>query len=302
MSKKTVKIGMIGLDTSHVPAFTELLNNKDHPHYVEGGEVVVAFPGGSDDFELSYSRVEGFTNQLRNDFGITIVNSIAEVAEACDAILLESVDGRAHLEQFRQVAPYGKPVFVDKPLTTSHKDALEIARLAKEHNVPIMSCSAVRYSEALTEVLANEEGGGVTGFDCFGPMSIEPQLPGLYWYGIHTVDMLYRVLGQGCVTVTAVTTETHDVITGEWADGRLGVIRGNRTGNWKFGGVLHRENDTVAFDASAHAKPFYASMMTHIIAMFQGEQPNIAFDETIEMMRFIEAANESRETGKPVKL
>src|SRR5690606_19431719 len=96
-----IKIGMIGLDTSHVIAFTKLLNDSKHDHYVPGGEVVIAFPGGSDDMEFSYSRVKGFTSEMRDDFGIKIVQTPEEVAEVCDAILLESVDGRVHLEQFR---------------------------------------------------------------------------------------------------------------------------------------------------------------------------------------------------------
>ena len=52
-----MKIGIIGTDTSHSIAFTELLNDPNHRYHVKGGEIVVAYPGGSPDFELSASRV-----------------------------------------------------------------------------------------------------------------------------------------------------------------------------------------------------------------------------------------------------
>ena len=94
---KNIKIGIIGLDTSHVVAFSKLLNDQQNEHFVPGGEVVVAYPGGSQDMELSYTRVEGFTKELKQNYGVEIVESMVEVAEKSDAILLESVDGRVHL-------------------------------------------------------------------------------------------------------------------------------------------------------------------------------------------------------------
>lgn len=97
---KELKVGIIGLDTSHVVAFTGLLNDKNHEYHIPGGKVLVAYPGGSPDFELSIGRVKGFTEELQTKYGVEIVDSVEAVAEASDAILLESVDGRVHLEQF----------------------------------------------------------------------------------------------------------------------------------------------------------------------------------------------------------
>ncbi|MBW7453809.1 Gfo/Idh/MocA family oxidoreductase, partial [Paenibacillus sepulcri] len=155
MSDSTLKIGMIGLDTSHVTAFTEMLHNIDHPYHVPGGRIVTAFPGGSPDFELSRSRVQGFTEDLSGTYGVEMKDTIEEVAAVSDAILLESVDGRVHREQFMKVAPYGKPVFIDKPFAISLADAETIAAAAKQYQVPLMSCSALRYAEGLTADLEN---------------------------------------------------------------------------------------------------------------------------------------------------
>src|SRR5690554_4706448 len=97
-----IKLGMVGLDTSHVSAFTKLLHSQEDVNHVAGAKVVVAFPGGSPDFPLSINRVEQFTNELRDTYGVRIVDSIEAVAEASDAILLESVDGRVHREQLEK--------------------------------------------------------------------------------------------------------------------------------------------------------------------------------------------------------
>lgn len=297
-----LKIGLIGLDTSHVIAFTQLLNDSSHAYHVPGGKVTVAFPGGSPDFDLSISRVQGYTDKLRDEFGVAIVDSVEAVAEQSDAILLESVDGRVHLEQFAKIAPYGKPVFIDKPLTVSSADAREIAALAAKHNVPILSSSALRYAEGLTEVLANTEKGEIIGVDAYGPMAIQPTQPGFFWYGIHTVEIVFAVLGKACVDVTVTTNDDYDLIVGRWADGRIATVRGNRKGNNQFGGVVHREKGSQFVDVYAHKKPYYAGLLERIIPLFKGEGAAIDFEESLAVIRFIEAANESRETGATVAL
>ncbi|MGO4272006.1 Gfo/Idh/MocA family oxidoreductase [Paenibacillus sp. TAF58] len=76
-------------------------------------------------FEPSYSRVEAFTTQMREEFKVVIMDNPEAVAEQVDAILITSVDGRSHLEQFTRIAPFRKPVFIDKPFAASVKDALE---------------------------------------------------------------------------------------------------------------------------------------------------------------------------------
>jgi len=302
MSDQLLRIGMIGLDTSHAIAFTELLNNKANPHHVPGGKVVVAYPGGSPDFELSYSRVEGFTNELREKYEVEIVESPEAVAERCDAILLESVDGRVHLELFKRIASYGKPVFIDKPLALNSKEAEEIFQLANERHIPILSSSSLRYSEGLTEVVSDSKHGAVIGMDCYGPLTLQETQPGLFWYGIHTVEMLFHTLGKGCVEVRAFSYDDHELVIGIWADGRIGTIRGNRKGNNQFGALVHRENGSHFVDVYAHEKPYYASLLERIMILFRTGKADIEQAETLQIIRFIEAANESRETGAVVQL
>ncbi|MCJ7841228.1 Gfo/Idh/MocA family oxidoreductase [Lederbergia sp. NSJ-179] len=298
MSK--LKIGLIGLDTSHVLAFTKLLNNEDAPFHVPGGKVILAFPGGSD-MELSHTRVDGYTKELSEQYGIKMVQSPEEVAEECDAILLESVDGRVHLEQFETVAPYGKPVFVDKPLTTTTKEAKEIFQLAKQYPTKVMSCSSLRFAEGFSESLSQHEKGEIIGVDCSGPLALEPTHD-LFWYGIHTAEMLFRSLGTGCKTVTVIKSADHDVIVGEWKDGRIGSLRGNRKGNTAFGALIHKEKGSEFVDVSLDQKPYYACLLEEIIAFFHTGLSPIDEAETVEIIRFLEAANESRSTGSPVAM
>src|SRR5712692_6269138 len=110
--KGPIKIGIIGLDTSHVPAFTGLFNDPKNEGDLAGFKVVAGFPGGSKDVKASYSRVEMFTKQIQEKYGVEIVDSFDDLVKKVDVVLIESVDGRPHLEQVMPVLKAGKKVFI----------------------------------------------------------------------------------------------------------------------------------------------------------------------------------------------
>lgn len=293
-----IRVGMIGLDTSHVTAFTKLLNDASLPEHIPGAKVVAAFKGGSDDIESSYSRVDRFTAELRDKYGVEIVDSIEKLCTMVDAVMLESVDGRPHLEQVKPVFEAGLPVFIDKPLAGSLADALEIARLGEKHGVPWFSSSSYRYYEPMQELL-KQDVGDIRGAISWGPCHIEPHHPDLYWYGVHPTEALYTIMGTGCQTVVRTHTENTDVVTGVWADGKVGTLRGLR--NQK---TPHK---VVVFGTKAVAEQGeggnYRPLVVEVVKFFQTKEPPIPPEETVEMFAFMEAADESkRQGGVPVKL
>jgi hypothetical protein len=287
-----LKIGMIGLDTSHSPAFVKLLNDKDNEFYVPGGKVVKAFPGGSELFSSSMSRVEGFTNELK-EMGVEICDSIEATAEGMDAIFLESVDGRQHLEQFKILAEFGKPVFIDKPLACCYEDAKAIVELAKEKNVPIMTASAIRYAKGIDTLRSDDK---TMSCEAFGPMSILDDYRDYFWYGIHSAETLFSFMGSGCKTVQTVTTDLIDVIIGVWDDGRIGTVRGLRLNSWTFGCSVTTDTETK-FALVSGEVPFYALMLKEIMPFFQTGKPAIPVEESLNIIAFLEAASQSRANG-----
>lgn len=291
-----LKLGLIGLDTSHVIVFSEEFNNPAAPHRIPGARVVAAWPGGSPDLHSSISRVPGYTKDLREKYGVAIRDSIEEVVAASDAILHTSLDGRVHLEQFKRIAAAGpgKPVFVDKPFALSTAVAKEIFAVAAKHGNPIFTSSSLRFTGALTRILTPEAKPTVRGAQFHGPAAFEPTNPGFYWYGVHPVEMLYTTMGSGCRSVRCVGLENHDLITGVWADGRIGTVQTNRTGNYEYTGLVHFEKNTVLVNVQAETKGFFTCLAEAIMAFFRTGTPPVTAAETIELIRFIEAANESR--------
>jgi predicted dehydrogenase len=301
--KEPLKIGLVGLDTSHVVVFSKCFNRAGHADHVEGGKVVIGYPGGSADFELSRSRVGKFTEQVRDEFGVTIADAPEAVAEACDLLFITAADGRTHLDYVRQTISARKPTFIDKPLAVRSEDAREIMRLGEQHHLPIMSASSLRYAPPLLEALGDDSLGAIAGVDVFGPMPIEPTQGGLFWYGIHTVEMMSRVMGVGCREVRATKAEKHDAVAATWADGRLATLHGVRDAHGKFGAVIHRAKGIQFVDAYAGSKrSAYATMLDAVMRSLPQGKSDVDPAQTIEVIRLIESANESRESGAAVKL
>ncbi|MEW9082119.1 Gfo/Idh/MocA family protein [Caldanaerobacter subterraneus] len=289
-----LKIGIIGLDSSHAVEFTELLNNDHNPYHVKGGKVVIAYPGGSKDFELSISRVGEYTKILKEKYGVQIVDSPEEVAENSDGILIESVDGRVHFEQFSKIVSYKKPVFIDKPISLSSEETSKMFEIAEKYGIPLMSSSALRYAEGLCKTLSSINKEDIIGVDVYGPMPLQPTQPGFFWYGIHMVEILFTILGRNFKFVKAINNDDHDLVIGVWEDGRIGTVRGNRKGNNNFGALIHLQKYTKFVDINAFPKPYYASILEKIMEMFVKGMAPIEPDETKQIIRFIEIANQCR--------
>lgn len=298
-----IRIGLAGLDNSRVLAFADLLHNTENPYFVAGAHITAAWPGSpSPDFAMSASRFDRFLGKLRDHYGVPMMDRLEEVDAVCDAWMLESVDGRGREALFEKLVLYGKPIFVDKPFALDSKAGARMMGAAAAAGVPVMSCSALRYAESLTRTIQDETLGEILGADVHGPMDIEPTQPGYFWYGIHMAEMLFRALGSGCIAVTALRTDTYDTAVAEWADGRIGTLRGFRTGREGFGGVLHRESGSQIIDASAPGTSYLAYLMQEVVTFFMTGIPPIPSSETVEIIRFLEAANESVASGERVLL
>ncbi|MCE5249967.1 Gfo/Idh/MocA family oxidoreductase [bacterium] len=293
---KVFRIGMIGLDTSHVIAFAKTLNDPKNNY---GCRVVAGYPGGSPDVESSASRIEGFTKQLRDESGVEIVNSIEELVSKVDGVLLESVDGRPHLAQIKPVFAAKKPVFIDKPMAGSLADVIEIFRLAKESGVPCWSSSSLRYSPGIVRMRNDETIGQVLGCDAFSPCSLEEHHPDLYWYGVHGVEILFTIMGTGCETVSRVQTKDTEFVVGTWKDGRIGTFRGLRGGKTDYGAFVFGSKGMGPSGSYGGYEP----LVEEIVKFFKTGVIPVQPEETIEIFAFMSAADESKARGgAPVSL
>jgi hypothetical protein len=294
---EVLRAGIIGCDTSHVIAFTDTINNPDATGSLAKVQVTAAYPGGSDDIPASRDRLPGYVEELRKK-GVKIVDSLEQLAAETDVILLESVDGRPHLEQFKAVAK-GQPVFIDKPAAGSLADVIAIFRHAEATKTPVFSSSSIRFFEEFQSLAKDPALGKLLGAESTGPLHLEPHHPDLFWYGVHGVEGLYTVMGRGCETVTRVDADTSSVVVGKWSGGRIGSFRGLKEGGSYYGVTAYGTKTVIHRGGGGGYEP----ALRATCEFFINGKPPVSSEETIELFAFMEAADESkRQGGKPVAI
>ncbi len=296
-TSKPINVGMIGLDTSHCLAFARLLNNVDDPKHVPGCRLTVVYPKGSPDIESSVSRVPKYTEEIKK-LGVEVVDDLEAMVAQVDAVLLETNDGRPHLEQVIPVLKAGKPCFIDKPIAGSLADCIAIFKLAKHFETPVFSSSSLRYGKNTLAVRGGSI-GEVTGADTYSPCSLEKTHPDLYWYGIHGCESLFTVMGPGVHTVVRTQTSDFELVTGAWEDGRIGTFRGIRSGKGGYGGTAF--GTTGVADVGSYNG--YDPLLIEIVNFFKTGESPVSAEETTDIYAFMEAADESKRQGfVPVKV
>ena len=295
-AQQIVKIGIIGLDTSHSTAFTELINGSQES-WAEGFKVVAAYPYGSRTIESSYKRIPEYIEKVKA-YDVKIVDSIEELLREVDCVLLETNDGNPHLEQAIEVFRAGKRCFIDKPLGATLGDAIAIYQMADKYGATLFSSSALR-SSPINQQLRNGELGEIIGADCYSPHSVEPTHPDFGFYGIHGVETLYTILGTGCQSVSRTSTEQGDVVTGKWNDGRIGTFRAIVKGPHIYGGTAYTTKRAI----TAGGYVGYKVLLKEILDYFRTGKVPVSREETIEIFAFMKASNMSKERGgEPVTI
>jgi hypothetical protein len=292
-----LRLGLVGTDTSHVTAFAAAFNDPASPQRVAGARIIAAYRGGSPDLPSSRDRIDGFTKQLQDKYGVEVVGTIAELCARVDGVLLTSVDGRVHLAQAREIIAAHKPLFIDKPLASTLDDAREIARLAKAAGVPWFSTSTLRYG------MTGVKDGDISGLDVWGPGPLEEhhQLD-LSWYAIHEAEMLFTVLGRGCEEVTRTATADADVVTCRWKDGRIGTMRALRP-YAEYGAVIFRKSEKAYAIETKPIVPIPRGLDEDVVKFFRTGVPPVPNEDTLELIAFLDAAQRSKEAGgRPMTL
>lgn len=289
------RLGIVGL-SPHSAAFSKILNDNEKLADLQGCRVKALYhPPGNPDVEFTERQLQSYESDVLSA-GVELVNSMEELLDEVDGVLIETNDGRPHLEQAMPVFKAGKPVFIDKPVAASLNGVVEIFEKAKEHNVPVFSSSSLRYTSSVQEIDKKK----VLGANTFSPASIEKSHTDLFWYGIHGVEPLYTVMGTGCKEVVQIHhSDSEDIVIGHWNENRVGILRGQRAGRHDYGGTVFGEDFTTTIGNFEGYRP----LVVKIVEFFNNNAPPVPNEETIEIYAFMEAAQESkRKNGQPVSV
>ncbi|MDR2997882.1 MAG: gfo/Idh/MocA family oxidoreductase [Microbacterium sp.] len=290
MTTEPLRFGLIGVDSSHAPSFTRLLGDGVHGA-VPGARIAAAWQGPTvSDFPPSRDRNDQFASDLAR-LGVPFLDDPEGVADICDALLIVSSDQRTHPELLRQVAPAGRPVYIDTRFAATTSEAVDMLALAREYGTLMLAGSPKRFASEFRTALGRLDGPAMR-IELDGALPTMPHHPLLAWYGVHLVDLAVAALGPGCTTVDA----TGDTTVLGWADGRSATLSGSSVWHAHTRGTINGHARAAAFDIEARPAMLHGLLESIVNACRTGV-PNVPSAEVLTTVSIVEAAYRSRQSG-----
>ncbi len=289
---KEIRIGMVGLDTSHSVAFTKCLQAPDVPpeQHVEGARVVTCMR-----FETPFQSKEGLDERQKQleAWGVKVTENFAEAVADCDAIMLEINDPAYHVEYFTKCTELGKPIFLDKPMADNTANARKIMQMAKDAGLRVFSSSSLRFVPALIEAI--EKIGEPKYVSTYGPLGKAPAGSSIVWYGVHAFEMLERAMGRGAKGVFVRKDSVGVVCIVDYGEGKRGVVELTE-GAYAYGGSVRAEKQAIPFTAANVL--LYPLQLREVVKFFQGAEPPVTLEDALEVTAMLDAAERSVKSGK----
>lgn len=203
------RIGFVGTENSHVQHFIRFLNTEGR----HSGVRAAALAGGQNDRNAELAEAGEID---------LIVDQPEELIGKVDAAIVATRDGARHRAQAEPLLRAGMPVLVDKPLATTVEDAQGLIDAAQAGSAMLTSASALRFVPEITEFTSADR-SALRHLHVVGPADPDSEYSGLFFYGIHHIEIALEILGNpelepGSITARTVrdgdTTVAHCTIDG----------------------------------------------------------------------------------------
>lgn len=279
-------IAMVGVNTYHAEAFTRIFNGGggDDPR-IDNARITHVWAG---DYTDRLAELEAMLGPYDN-----IVTSLDELIDVVDGVLIiDDTDGGAiHAELARPFVEAGMPVFVDKPMTTSYSDAVELFELAGKHNAPLFSSSALRFPVELDRN-AVAALGKISSIVSVGPEE-------WFYYGVHAVEVMGAITADQPESVHRFALPEKDVAVVTYETGLVGVVMTLRDAQYIFEVSVYGENGAYSFRVD-DGMGFYTNEMKAFVEMIETRIPPVTSADTLSVLSILHGGNLSAEEGRTV--
>ena len=274
-----MRVGIIGTDTSHVEIFAKELLSGSYPDVQLAGYV----PFYSPDFEISFSRTEMYESFLQHH-AVVRYGSPEELAKEVDAVMILTVDGRNHLKLYKRVAPFGKPVFIDKPIAMSVEEMDELQQIEESSGAPFFSSSSLRFAEVNDDLKEKD----IQECEFRVPIPKQNQLPGYLWYGIHTLEWVQSLMGTDARQLIK-ELDSSQIIRIVFDGNRVATIAPDSEWTDSFEVTCrYADASEKTFNLRNLNKPYYHSLLDKIIQFFETGRKPVSNQETRQVMEWVQ--------------
>jgi predicted dehydrogenase len=287
MTASTFRLGAVGVDSSHLPEFTKRIKQLNDQGKTRCRVTHVFDPGGHD-----LPDAPKWLSTTKSGYGVEQVGSMDQLLKSVDGVMILSVNGNKHLAQALPSLERGLPTYVDKPLTCDLSQAKQLLAAARKANARCYSASSLRFASEVEAVRAmSSDLGKLAAIDAFGPGELHSLMEGLFFYGVHTIEMVDAIWGAGVRRVSAIHLPDRDLLDLDYHDGRYARLRLERKGCYDFGATVQGEKKLHQFKVDF--EPVYTRLVEGMTRFFEGGAAPAELRDIVENVAVMQAGNES---------
>ncbi|MEM9328348.1 MAG: Gfo/Idh/MocA family oxidoreductase [Bacteroidota bacterium] len=285
---RPIRIGIIGAENSHTRGFGKLFNiDKQFP----GVEVKYVW-GETEAFALDAMARGGIPNK---------VDDPLEMLGKIDALIVDHRHGKYHLEAAKPFVEAGIPSFIDKPFCYRVAEGKEFLAMARRKGTPVTSYSSIGHHYDTFNIRSQVEAlGDIRQVVMFGPLDIDSEYGGVFFYGAHMVQPLMNVFGEDVQKVRITQTEKSTGASLVFGDGMLAsFVFTPKHYEWRT--FVEGDDGLKELKPTEKAKSI-SKADSDMVRMFQtGEEPR-SHESILQGVAILEALEKSAESGDWVQV
>lgn len=282
-------IGIIGAENSHTAAIAKTINVDKK---VKGFSVDYVW-GETEEFAKDAAKKGNIPN---------IVTSPREMLGKIDAVIVDHRHPKYHLPAVKPFVEAGVPAFVDKPFCYRTAEGKAFLAMAKKKGTPVTSFSVLTHQKAFDTFKQKLAGvGEVVAAGTYGPCDLKSQWGGVFFYGIHQVDLVLHAFGYDVKAV--LVTRNGQNATGQviYPSGLIVTMDFIKEGAPGFGMRVVGRDGVVAMPIKSDANPYLRGVQTFTGMFKTGKEP-LSYEQILKPVQVLEALEKSVKSGKVEKV
>lgn len=284
-----MKIGIIGAENSHSAAIAKTLNvEKKIP-----GVCVDSIWGETEEF----ARVAAEKGAIPH-----IVKRPTDMLGKIDALIVDHRHARYHLKAAWPYLRAGVPMFIDKPFCYRAREGKAFLAEARRRRVPVASYSTMPLSES-AQALRKAVGGlgELHAVSCFGPCDLDSVYGGVFFYGVHQVELVLGLCGGDVASV--LVTRNGACSTGQliYPSGLIATLNFIKAKWPAFSATAVGDKGVHHQTIESDANPYLTGIQRFVGMFRSGKEPR-PHAEILRSIQVLEALEKSARTGKKEKV
>ncbi len=284
-----MKIGIIGAENSHTAAIAKVINVEKH---IKGCTVDYVW-GETPEFAKAAAEAGRIPNIAR-----TPKHMLGKV----DAVVVDHRHAKYHLPAVWPFVEAGVPTFVDKPFCYRSAEGKKFLDMAKQKGTPVTSFSVLPHYDSFEAFLKRlPKLGKIISATSYGPCDLESQWGGVFFYGIHQVDIMLHAFGYDVEAVQV--SKNGQNATGQlfYPSGLIATMALIKEGCKGFGIAAVGTADTFFTTLEGGTNPYLKGARIFTSMFKTGKEP-LTYEQILRPVQILEAMEKSVKSGKVVKV